>query len=259
VHVLPDVLKVRTSDNVQIGYTPAGIPSRFMAFMVDGLINLAVVAVAAVAGTALYSAMGSAGGVAEALALTVFSLVLVVGHFLYFAILEATSAGRTPGKRALGLRVVRVDGSAPGLGESLVRNIARLVDYTLGIGLFVAFFHPQSRRVGDLLAGTVVIRERTAAAQAPVAVPAPVLLRAPDAGPAIDGLDHLGEHEHAILRAFLSRPSLPPEQRARIAGDMSIKLLDRMGLGPTAPERIWPPELFIERLYLQLSERLLRS
>ena len=253
--MLPDVLKVRTSDNVQIGYVAAGIPSRFMAFLVDALINAGVLLVAAVAGSALYGAMGSSGGVAEAVALTVFSLTLVLGHFLYFAVLEATSAGRTPGKRALGLRVVRVDGSAPGLSESLVRNIARIVDYTLGIGLFVAFFNPQSRRVGDLLAGTVVIRERTAAAHVPAAM-SPVLLRAPDAGPPIDGLDHLGAHEHGVLRAFLSRPGLPPEQRTRIAGDMATKLFDRMGLPPGAPERMWPSELFIERLYLQLSARL---
>jgi uncharacterized RDD family membrane protein YckC len=253
--VLPDVLKVRTSDNVQIGYVAAGIPSRFMAFLVDALINLAVLLVAGIAASALYGAMGSSGGVAEAVALTVFSLTLVLGHFLYFAILEATSAGRTPGKRALGLRVVRIDGSAPGLSESLVRNIARIVDYTLGIGLFVAFFNPQSRRVGDLLAGTVVIRERTAAGRAP-AVMSPVLLRAPDEGPPIDGLDRLGEHEQGIIRAFLSRPGLPAEQRARIAHEMAVKLFDRMGLPPSAPERMWPPELFIERLYLQLSARL---
>jgi uncharacterized RDD family membrane protein YckC len=253
--VLPDVLKVRTSDNVQIGYVTAGIPSRLMAFLVDALINLGVVLVAGIAASALYSAMGTSGGVAEAVALTVFSLTLVLGHFLYFAILEATSGGRTPGKRALGLRVVRIDGSAPGLSESLVRNIARLVDYTLGIGLFVAFFHPQSRRVGDLLAGTMVIRERSAAAQVPAAM-SPVLLRAPDAGPPIEGLDRVGEHEQSVLRAFLSRPGLPPEQRARIAYEMAQKLFERMGIAPTAPERIWPPELFVERLYLQLSARL---
>ncbi len=254
--MLPDLLKVRTSDNVQIGYVSAGIPSRFIAFLLDLLINGAVLAVAGIAAAALYGAMGSNGGVAEAVALTVFSLVLVLGHFLYFAILEATSAGRTPGKRALGLRVVRVDGSAPGLGESLVRNIARIVDYTLAIGLFVAFFQPQSRRVGDLLAGTVVIRERTATTTHMPAVMSPVLLRAPDAGPPIDGLDRLGAHEHGVIRTFLSRPGLPPEQRARIAHDMSVKLFDRMQLAPTAPERMWPPELFIERLYLQLSARL---
>jgi uncharacterized RDD family membrane protein YckC len=252
--VLPDVLKVRTSDNVQIGYTVAGIPSRLLAFFIDGVINLLVVVAAALAAAALYGAMGSSGGVAEALALTLFSLLLLVGHFLYFAILEATSAGRTPGKRALGLRVVRIDGSAPGLTESLGRNIARIVDYAFGIGLFVAFFNPQSRRVGDLLAGTMVIRER--AAVTPAQVLAPVMLRTPDAGPGIDGLDHLGAHELSVVRAFLSRPGLPPDQRARLAWQIAQKLFERMALPSDAPERMWPPELFLERLYLQLGARL---
>jgi len=252
--VLPDILKVRTADNVQIGYTVAGIPSRLMAFLVDACLNLLVVLVAAVAASALYSAMGSSGGIAEALAFTVFGLMFLVGHFLYFAILEATSAGRTPGKRAMGLRVVRVDGSAPGLSEALVRNIARIADYFLAAGLFVAFFHPQTRRIGDLLAGTMVIRERTTVTQAQVL--APVLVRTPDAGPGIDHLDRLGQHEYAVLRTFLSRYGLPPEQRTRLAAQIATRLFERMELPSSAPERMWPPELFVERLYLQLGQRL---
>jgi uncharacterized RDD family membrane protein YckC len=251
--VLPDVLKVRTSDNVQIGYTLAGIASRFMAWLLDLLINLLVVVVAGLGAAAVFAAMGSSGGLAEALALTLFSLMFLVGHFLYFAIFEATSAGRTPGKRALGLRVVRIDGSAPGLSEALVRNIARIVDYSFGIGLFVAFFHPQSRRVGDLLAGTMVVRERTAVA--PTQLLAPVMVRTPDAGPGIDGLDRLGDHELGVLRAFLSRSGLPIDQRNRLAAQIAAKLIDRMELPAEAPERMWPAELFLERLYLQLGQR----
>ena len=252
--MLPDIQKIRTADNVQIGYTVAGIPSRLLAFLVDALINLVVLFVAGIAASAIYSSMGSSGGVAEALALTIFSVMLFTGHFLYFAILEATSAGRTPGKRAMGLRVVRVDGSAPGLSEALIRNIARIADYFLALGLFVAFFNERSRRIGDLLAGTMVIRERTTMTQAQVT--APVLVRTPDAGPGIDGIDRLGQHEYAVIRAFLSRPGLPPDQRARLAWQIAQKLFERMELPPAAPERMWPPELFIERLYLQLGARL---
>jgi uncharacterized RDD family membrane protein YckC len=252
--VLPDVQKIRTADNVQLGYTVAGIPSRLLAFMVDMLLNLAILVVAGFAASAIYGAIGSSGGVAEALALTIFSLMFLVGHFLYFAILEATSAGRTPGKRAMGLRVVRVDGSAPGLSEALIRNIARIADYFLALGLFVAFFNERSRRIGDLLAGTMVVRERTTVSQAPVL--APVLVRTPDAGPGIDGLDRLGQHEYTVIRTFLSRYGLPPDQRTRLAWQIAQRLLDRMGLPSDAPERMWPPELFLERLYLQLGARL---
>jgi uncharacterized RDD family membrane protein YckC len=225
-----------------------------MAFLVDLLCNLGIVVVAGVAAAALYQAMGSSGGVAAAVAYTIFGLLFLVGHFFYFAVLEATSAGRTPGKRALGLRVVRVDGSAPGLGEALVRNIARIADYFLAAGLFVAFFQPQSRRIGDLLAGTMVVRERTMVTSAQVL--APVLVRTPDAGPGIDHLDRLGQHEYTVIRTFLSRHGLPPDQRARLAWEITQKLFARMDLPATAPERMWPPELFIERLYLQLGARL---
>jgi len=252
--VLPDIQRIRTADNVQIGYTVAGIPSRLLAFLVDALVNLAVLFAAGLAASAVYNAIGPSGGVVEALALTIFALMLYTGHFLYFAILEATSAGRTPGKRAMGLRVVRADGSAPGLSEALIRNIARIADYFLAFGLFVAFFNQRSRRIGDLLAGTMVVRERTTLAQ-PAAL-APVLLRTPDAGPGIDGLDRLGQHEYTVIRTFLSRPGLTPDQRARLAWQIAQKLFELMSLPGSAPERMWPPELFLERLYLQLGARL---
>jgi uncharacterized RDD family membrane protein YckC len=252
--VLPDVLKVRTADNVQIGYTVAGVPSRMLAFLVDGAINLGIVLLAALGAAAVTSGMGGSGGVAEALVLTVFGLMFLVGHLLYFAIFEATSAGRTPGKRAMGLRVVRVDGSAPGLSEALVRNIARIADYTLGAGLFVAFFDARSRRIGDLLAGTMVVRERTTVT--PVQALAPVLLRTPDAGPGIDALDRLGDHEYTVVRTFLSRHGLPPDHRERLAEQVARRLMERMALPADAAERHWPAELFLERLYLQLGERL---
>ena len=252
--MLPDVSKVRTADNVAIGYTLAGIPSRLVALALDVLVQVPILIVLGLAAGALVNATGTAGGVAKALAFAALALLLTLGHFLYFAVLETTSAGRTPGKRALGLRVVRIDGSAPGLTDSLVRNIGRIGDYPLGIGALVAFFNPRSRRIGDLLAGTMVVRERSTVTQSTLL--APVLLRTPDAGPAVDGLERLGQHEYMVLRTFLSRPGLPPEQRTRLAWQMSLKLFDRMGLPPNAPERMWPPELFLERLYLQLGQRL---
>jgi hypothetical protein len=54
---------------------------------------------------------------------------------------------------------------------------------------------------------------------------------------------------------FLSRPGLSPKLRADLAGDIAKRLFDRLGLPPGAPERLWPPELFIERIYLQLEQR----
>ena len=243
-----DTLEVRTSDNVGIGYETAGIASRFSAFLLDGLILGAIVMAADI----LLSAVSSAVATPQ-LALLELVFVPFFGLLAYFTVAETATAGRTPGKRTMGLRVIRVDGTAPGIVEALLRNLARIVDLAGGAGIICMFFHPQSRRLGDLLAGTLVVRE----SPRHVAPPLPaVLLRTPDAGPAIDGIERLGVAEHSAVRALLARPGLSPDQRQRLAAEMARRLFDRLDLPASAPERLWPPELFLERLYLQLGGRL---
>jgi hypothetical protein len=87
----------------------------------------------------------------------------------------------------------------------------------------------------------------------------PPMLRTPDAGPAIDGVDRLGTAEWSALRTFLARQGMHPEQRARLAAVIAERLCERLELGPGAPERLWPPELLLERLYLQLLPRMAPS
>jgi uncharacterized RDD family membrane protein YckC len=254
-----DTQRVTTADNVGISFRVAGVATRFTAAFLDLLIlaclllivTLLVIAVAA-------GAAGSGGGSA---ALVVFSLAfdlliaaLLLIAVLYFAISEAVSGGRTLGKAAMGLRVIRLDGGTASIGEYLLRSAAYIPDL-VGVGAILMFFHPQSRRLGDLLAGTVVVRERTPLTLLTATAPSPVFLRSYDPGPAIDGLTHLGEHELAAIRTFLGRPGLRPDQRADLAGRLAVPLLDRMQLPPGSPERRWPPELLLERLYLQLAPR----
>jgi hypothetical protein len=137
----------------------------------------------------------------------------------------------------------------------LLRNVARIIDVVIGLGVVVMFWNRQSRRVGDLLAGTIVVRVQPAVSFAAAVSPPPVMLRTPDAGPVIDGVDRLGDRELSAIRTFLTRPGIEPPLRARLALDMTTRLLDRMQLPAAAPERQWPPELFLERLYLQLQGR----
>ena len=215
------------------------------------IVSVLVIAIAAAA----------AGNSSEANTLVVFSLLsyLLVASWviiavLYFTISEAVSGGRTLGKSAMGIRVIRVDGSTASSGEYFLRSAAYIVDI-FGVGAILLFFHPQSRRLGDLVAGTVVVRERSPVTLLTATAPAPVYLRTREPGPGIDGLSRLGEHELSAVRTFLSRPGLRPEQRADLAGRLTVRLLDRMELPPGAPERMWPPELFLERLFMQLAPR----
>jgi uncharacterized RDD family membrane protein YckC len=247
--VVPDLHEIRTADNVGIAYDAAGLASRSLALVLDLLIQMVLVVAALLLAVAV-AGSGIPGTLATVL-LVALPLLVLVG---YFVVAETVTAGRTPGKRALGLRVIRLDGGAPGLPEALVRNILRLVDMVAGIGVVVMFVDRRSRRLGDLAAGTMVVRERPAAALVPVTPPP--LLRTPDAGPPIDGADRLGTAEWTALRTFLARQGLSPEQRARLAAAIAERLWGRLGLDAAAPERQWPAELFLERLYLQLAPRM---
>ncbi|MGD0449256.1 MAG: RDD family protein [Candidatus Dormibacteria bacterium] len=254
-----DTQRVTTADNVGISFRVAGVATRLTAALLDLLVLGCLLLIVSVLVIAIATA--AAGNSSEASTLVVLSLLSyllfaswVIIAVLYFTISEAVSGGKTLGKSAMGIRVIRVDGGTASIGEYFLRSAAYIVDI-FGVGAILLFFHPQSRRLGDLVAGTVVVRERSPLTLITATAPAPVYLRTRDAGPGIDGLSHLGEHELSAVRTFLSRPGLRPEQRADLAGRLTARLLDRMELPLGAPERRWPPELFLERLFMQLAPR----
>ena len=247
-----DVLRVSTSENVGIGYDIAGLGSRFIAQLLDSLIVGVIAFIVDIGVLGALSPSDAQDSVLADLAAAGITLVVYVG---YFTLCEVSTGGRTPGKSAGQLRVLDISGAAPTSGQLLLRNLARIIDVIAGLGVVVMFWNRQSRRIGDLLAGTVVVRIRPTMSLAAVVAPPPVLLRTPDAGPAIDGVDRLGDRELSAIRTFLTRPGLEPPLRTRLALDMTTRLLDRMQMAPAAPERLWPPELFLERLYLQLQAR----
>ncbi|MGH7686276.1 MAG: RDD family protein [Candidatus Dormibacteria bacterium] len=250
----PDTLRVQTADNVALGYATAGVGSRMIAQLVDSAVALVLVFAVVLAVVAAGS-FASSGQAAQWTAGAAAGAAFLV-YFGYFLLAEAVMGGRTPGKAAMGVRVVMLDGSAPDFSALVVRNLVRIVDVgVVYVGVVVMFFHPLSRRLGDLAAGTVVVRERQNVSLAAVTAPMPLILRTPDAGPAIDGVERLGTPEENALRVFLSRQGLTPPLRARLASQLAVKLYDRLELPWGAPERMWPAELFLERLYLQLIAR----
>jgi hypothetical protein len=89
------------------------------------------------------------------------SFIFLWGYYIFF---EMAWNGQSPGKRMAKLRVICVDGRPVTLPESLVRNLVRLVDFLpgfYGVGVVTMFIQPQSRRLGDLAAGTLVVHERS--------------------------------------------------------------------------------------------------
>lgn len=145
---------ILTPEHVPIRLNPAGLGSRFLALLVDVTIILGVLGLLRLGLTALFSP-----GVAEA-AVTTANFVLFVGYPIWF---EVRHQGRTPGKRAFGLRVVDGRGLPIRLEQSFVRNIVRALDFLpllYGFGGLVSLFDRDRRRMGDIVADTLVVHER---------------------------------------------------------------------------------------------------
>jgi len=159
--------EIVTPDNVQLTYELAGLGSRFVAWFVDTLIQLLLSAALAfvvwlvtfVAG--LDDTLGRFLGGTWGIALVIVLAVLI--WWAYYPFYETVWNGQTPGKRYSGIRVLREGGFPLDFRAALLRNLLRFADmlpgvYAVGAGFLL--FHPQCKRLGDLVAGTVVIRER---------------------------------------------------------------------------------------------------
>ena len=151
---------VATPERVAFEYRAAGPGSRFVAQVVDLVVLLVVLAIVIAAAIALADLTGL-NQLAFLLGL-LFGFVIVVG---YFWTLEALWSGKTLGKYVMGLRVVGDLGQPLTFTAASIRNLVRIVDFLpffYGLGLVVLFINGRGKRLGDLAAGTIVVRDREA-------------------------------------------------------------------------------------------------
>ncbi len=169
-------LDVRTAEAVAVRFELAGLGSRFLALAADLalqlLVVLAIVVVMIVYGVIAVDRSVAPGGSVPAakfggalfIALTtIASFVLFFGYFIIF---ELVWNGQSPGKRLLGLRVIRDGGFPVDAGASVIRNLVRIVEASLGfyvISAVVTLLSPENKRLGDFAAGTIVVRDNAAA------------------------------------------------------------------------------------------------
>jgi uncharacterized RDD family membrane protein YckC len=173
-----ETLTIETPEHVELHFALASVGNRFLACAIDHSIQLlAIVAVALFASLAGGWLRGVSGRISASMAegsLWVFALATLavfVLFFGYFTIFETLWNGQTPGKRWLRLRVIQEDGRPITFFAALSRNLIRGADMmpTLilpfySIGIISVFASGKSQRIGDLIAGTVVIKERSAEA-----------------------------------------------------------------------------------------------
>jgi uncharacterized RDD family membrane protein YckC len=245
-----DAYDLRTPEQIELQYDLAGLGSRFMAIALDSLILSAVILAlfavfglgAALLAFSLRDLFGRDSGSVLFIGFALVALLMFALGWGYFIFFEMVWNGQTPGKRITGIRVLTVRGEPVTLVHSLVRNLLRLVDALPSgymIGIVAILVTSKSQRLGDLDAGTIVVRERHA--ELPRALPPldPSLMLPPHLASAFSSRDVL------LARDFTRRaPHLLPDRRAELSRQIAATLRARLTAAGLAP----PPHVTDEHL-----------
>lgn len=172
---IQDELQLTSTDATAVNLPIAGIGSRSYAFLIDWHIRLVLALAWLIGVAALFGLMEGPGfwdEIFDSVGSLVFYVVLLppaLIYFLYHPVLEVVTKGRTPGKRAAGIRVVTVEGQTPDVSALLIRNIFRLIDSLPAlyvVGLVSVLLSARQVRIGDMAAGTLLAYEKRPASNA---------------------------------------------------------------------------------------------
>jgi len=225
---------IETPEQLGFRVQLAGPVQRGMAWLLDALIQ-------GVAVLALAFALGGFGGLGQGL----LFVALFFFTWLYFALFEITMQGRSPGKRAFGLRVLGDDGLQVSARQAVLRNLLRGVDLLilpaggmLPIGVLPMVLDRRARRFGDMLAGTLVVVEgRQAPSESQERPSAEELAALPLVLP-------LDREDLEALEAFAGRRRLGPHRRRELAEMIAPTYAERLGRAPPAD-----PSRFLRALW----------
>lgn len=236
---LTQTVDIETPELVVLSYTIAGLGSRVYAALID-LIICAVVLIAFLIGIVIVAARSRQAlstptpSTAWAVAILIlFQFAVLWGYYLLF---EGFNDGQTPGKRLLKLRAVRDGGYSIGFSASAVRNLMRIVDlqpafsYAIGIGSIL--FTKSGKRLGDIVAGTIVVRESFVRQPMQPAAPA----AASKVVAAVPLSAQLSDDEFRLLERWAERRnSLEPQRRRELTAQVAARL--RHAVPPGDPSR----------------------
>jgi uncharacterized RDD family membrane protein YckC len=262
-----ETLIIETPERVQLGFALASIGNRFLAVVIDHFVQfftIFVVAWAFLSISGVGETLGRSGAATVlsempkwTIALMIVLLFLIfTGYFIFF---EWLWNGQTPGKRLLKLRVIREDGRPITFWEAAARNLLRIFDTFPGfviplysVGLIVIFMSRRDQRVGDVCAGTVVVRER--ADEAPTfaevfsaSITDSALLRLQKPAHFTGDLRGITESEIEVVESFLRRRTdLSDRQRQWMAWRVALPIMYK--IKPQYDLQTFTYEGFLEEL-----------
>lgn len=217
-------LLVETPESIAFSYELAGLGSRFLAVTLDLVIQV-VLTIAIFLGLAWAGSRTPPARHEADLATSVVTAIIVgiifLIYFAYFVLFEALWNGQTPGKKALGIRVLRDGGYPVDLTSSLVRNLIRVGEVAIGyyaLSAVSTLMSPENKRLGDYAAGTIVVRDLP---------PLQAVRFDPLRRSALDGFS--GDERRLIEEYARRRASLEPAVRREMAQRIAAMARERLG------------------------------
>ncbi len=241
-----DKLTIETPEQIPLEFPLAGIGSRFLALAIDTLIqfvvamSLTVISLLVGLATAIVGRQGSSG----LWVVAVLVLVAFATQFGYFALFEAFWNGQTPGKRRVKLRVIKDSGQPITTYDAVARNLLRIVDGLpgfYGLGIVSVLLSSKNKRLGDYVAGTVVVHERPLEDRGQVSVQ-----YAAAGTPSGYDASRLSAEEFQLIEAYLLRRSqLAPDVRLRLTRQIIDRISPNLQISSDDQRR---PEPLLEKL-----------
>jgi uncharacterized RDD family membrane protein YckC len=241
-----DKLTIDTPEQTALEFPLAGIGSRFVAMAADTAIQVIVTVILVILGLIMGTTLSLFGSAAPQWLIAVWIILFFLLYSAYFAFFETIWNGQTPGKRYAQIRVMKDDGRPITAYDSVARNLLRIVDQFpvfYGVGIISVFLSKQNKRLGDFVAGTVVVHEKTVEAARPF-MDTQVDTTAPSYDVSLISLDEL-----RLIEAFFQRrDSLDPALRGSMAAQISNRIAGKLGVQVYG----WPyNERFLEAVHAQ--------
>lgn len=245
-----DKLIIDTPEQVHLEFTLAGIGSRFMAVFLDVLIEAAIYFVLFLL-SLLWISGGFFGSNRSVWWISIVTLVIFCVNWGYYAVFEALWKGQTPGKRWAGIRVIKDSGRPINTFEAIARNLVRAIDFLpgfYGVGVLTMLLNAKNRRLGDYVAGTLVVHETSARESS-------LFFNTPPATPVtLHQAAGLTLQEAELIETFLARRlEIPPEVRRFNAQRIAEIISARLKIPPEA--RLPDNETFLELMVREFRSR----
>lgn len=252
-------ITLQTPESVELEFTLAGIGNRAYALFIDYLIWSAILLgvliiwlIASVQLTGIVETIVGSTGPLWLWLIAIYALVtfcIYVGYFVFF---ETVWQGQTPGKRRVKIRVIRDDGRPIGLQQATLRALLRPIDDFLFLGAFLIILNKREKRLGDWLAGTLVIQEERPVTSANFLVSEQAKTLAIQLQSEAD-LSRLLPEDFAVIRDYLQRSeAMTPQAKSELSRQLAHQVKAMIALEETPKVTA---HQFLEAVYIAYQQQ----